>query len=517
MIHQRKEIDDYARRMREVLRSELTPEDRPMMGRLLDNIYEALREICQAAVAGSAAEEEMSRAQDLGSETGMAAAVLREESAVEMMGSAHQMTLGAIRELLLAFRYVGPLDTMFELPRPPWTSDMSLIGTIGLLSSNIHAAITSQRLLESGSSVWQDVARSASRLKDVIATFPQAVHPTLNAASIDGVEGRILKAWLGLYQLGQPVGGRWGFGPTAEPLRLLDQNVLAEVLKLRSEVDAALRSVSEENIIEIVRLASRFQKTVDQIDLASSVDFDGDSSGTINGSERREDQRLLLADLANQARQALYELDAARSAIDSSCVLLVTTSANSRSQSASESLLSSVNISVVSLSTLLALGRDRDVIAKSGAVYSQTGSSSPRPLAVQHQPSLPQSITSSQSLVSRRSDAESRRQRVRGLDEEFLDQEEERDRALAMQPVSASTSQTSLTRPALTSQTSLPGRGKGEMSPTSSSTSLAYQQTESDSGSNKGNRSSFMRFMRGRSNSDTDDGECCVCRTTLEC
>ena len=68
-----------------------------------------------------------------------------------------------------------------------------------------------------------------------------------------------------------------------------------------------------------------------------------------------------------------------------------------------------------------------------------------------------------------------------------------------MRSISASGSQTSL------SGVGQEQRGKGEMS-ASSSTSLAYPPTESDSGSIKGNRSSFLKFMRGRSSSDTDEG-----------
>ena len=53
-------------------------------------------------------------------------------------------------------------------------------------------------------------------------------------------------------------------------------------------------------------------------------------------------------------------------------------------------------------------------------------------------------------------------------------------------------------------------RAQRSMSATSSSTSLAYKDTESESGSQKGtNRSSFMRFMKGRGSEDDGGSHSC--------
>jgi hypothetical protein len=50
-------------------------------------------------------------------------------------------------------------------------------------------------------------------------------------------------------------------------------------------------------------------------------------------------------------------------------------------------------------------------------------------------------------------------------------------------------------------------RASASASATSSSTSLGFKETDSDAGSQKGgNRSSFMRFMKGRSSEDDGIG-----------
>ena len=170
----------------------LKPPDKPALDSLIENISDALREVAEAAVAGSAAQEEMSRAQDLGSETGMAAADLREDSAKEMLTSAHLATLAATRNLLSALGYVGPIDKMEEMPRPSWASDVKFIDQLRLLSGSIHAATTSGWTPSSGSSTWQEVMRSASKLKESISTFPQSALPAATEVAVGSAEGRIL-------------------------------------------------------------------------------------------------------------------------------------------------------------------------------------------------------------------------------------------------------------------------------------------------------------------------------------
>jgi len=496
----RKAVDEWSSRLQDALRPTLKSPDNPTMGLLMENVQDALREVFEAAVAGAAAEEEMSRALDLGSESGMAAAVLRDESAVEMLVSAHQAILEAIRDLLVGFGYVGPLDRMEEMPRPDWTGDMTLIGCVGLLSANTHAAVTSRRSSVIGQSVWQDVMRSASKLKDVVGTFPESVFPTTSAEAVERVEGRIRDAWLGIDGVGELMGGRWGFGKTEKPMRMLEQSSITEAQKLKAELHASMRSIQDENFLDVLRIAAKYRDALVVIDVVSSIDLDGNDAGVVNGHRPETEDVRVYAELVAQARQTLQELDTARSQTDDESVLLLSGPASGNLGELCARLASSIASSFNSISDLLDIALEQVSIVNSGAVRGQIGIRSPRYMIARHSSARPPSMTSTQSRHSKRSDRESRRQRVRGLEEEFLDEEEERDRAGAMISA-ASDSQTSL---AVSGQGQ---RAKDEVSAMSSTTSLAYQQMESDSGSNKGNRSSFMKFMRGRSSSEPDDGK----------
>lgn len=496
----RKAVAEWKTRTQEAITGVFKPRGKLAMEVLVDNVNDVLREIFEAAVAGSAAEEEMSRAQDLGSETGMAAAVLREESARDMLGSSHQATLAAIRDLLVIFGYVGPLDKMEEMPRPAWTGDMTLIGNIGLLSANVHAAVVSRRAAENGMSIWQDVLRSASKLKDVIARFPQSAISNASTGVIDHAEGRVLEGWLGVEVIGELVDGRWGFGKGTEPMHWLQQTTLVEVQKLKQELDEAIASMTGDEALPILQLAARFSEMVKNIDIASSVDIDGDAEIS-NGHKVREQDSSAYHQLVEQARLALRELHNAWSSITDSSILVYCNIASTENLKVYEPLTCSFRKVFDCLSTLLVIAQEQGNLVESGAIRGYIGLRSPQTIAERQFSIGPESILSAQSRQSRKSDMEIRRQRVRGLDEEFLGQDEERDRAGAMLRLSASGSQTSLPGPGQ------PAKAKGEISATSSSTSLAYQQTESDSGSTKGNRSSFMKFMRGRSSSETDDGE----------
>ncbi|WVQ99820.1 hypothetical protein IAU59_006963 [Kwoniella sp. CBS 9459] len=494
---QRKAVDEWERKTAEALQAVIKIEAPPTMGTLMDNVNDALREIFEASVAGSAAEEEMSRAEDLGSESGMIAAVMREENAVDMLASAHRNTLAAIRRLLSSFGYIGPLDRMEEMPRPPWVGDMTLIGSIGLLSANTHAAITSKRMPESGISIWAEVLRSASKVKDVIANFPQAaLAGQVIPAGIDSAVGRRAKAWLGLDVIGEPLGGKWGFGRSEIDLRPLDQAAVVDCQKIRTDFDVAMQDPSDSRSLELIRLATRFIELVNQIDIATVIDVDGDSGELGNGVRAREDDLREYDHLVEQARQAIFDLDNSTRIIQTACVHLLSKLASPYVRNAAESLAGSVTTAFRALPTLLIISGEQAAAAQQGLIRGQIGIRSPKVFASRRSTSTrPTSMVSSSSRASRSGPMDIKRNRVRGLEEEFLDANdygEARDQALQM-PVnstSASASTTSLAP---------------QHSRASSTTSLTYQPTESDSGSQKGSRTSILKaFRRNRADSDAD-------------
>ncbi|OCF40495.1 hypothetical protein I317_05665 [Kwoniella heveanensis CBS 569] len=494
---QRKAVDDWERKTAEALRAVIQADAPPTMGALMDNVNDALREIFEASVAGSAAEEEMSRAEDLGSEAGMIAAVIREENGVDMLASAHRNTLAAIRQLLSSFGYVGPLDRMEEMPRPPWVGDMTLIGSIGLLSANTHAAITSKRMPESGLSIWAEVLRSASKVKDVIANFPQAaLAGQVIPAGIDSAVGQRTKAWLGFNVLGEPLGGKWGFGRTEIDLRPWDQAAVVDCQKIRSEFEAAMQDPSDDSSLQLIRLATRFNELVNQLDIASVIDVDGDNGDLGNGVRAREDDLREYDHLVEQARQAIFDLDNSTRLIQTACVHLLSKLGSADVQNAAESLAGAVTTAFRALPTLLIISGEQAAAAQQGLIRGQIGIRSPKVMTARQSFSTrPTSIVSSSSRASRSGPMDVKRNRVRGLEEEFLDANdygEARDQALQM-PVnstSASASTTSLAP---------------QHSRASSVTSLTYQPTESDSGSQKGSRTSILKaFRRNRADSDAD-------------
>ncbi|KAK8854953.1 hypothetical protein IAR55_003693 [Kwoniella newhampshirensis] len=498
---QRQAVEEWERKISDALQAATRARDKPTMGTLMDTVNDSMREIFEAAVAGSAAEEEMSRAVDLGSETGIAAAVMREESAVEMLASAHATTLSIIRDLLRSFGYVGPLDKMEEMPRPHWVGDMTLIGSIGLLSANVHAAVVSKRTPDSGLSVWAEVMRSASKLKDVLANFPGAVlaksHPP---AEYDSAEGRRLQAWLGFEALGEPLGGKWGYGKTDLGLRVLDQAAVIACQKVREEFEATLRDVSDPSrALSLIRIAARFSRVLSEIDIASVIDVDGDIGDLGRGVRAREDDLREYDRLVDQARQALHDLDNSVRAIDSTSIKVVYQLESTDIEPVIDTLVSAVTAAFRAINTLLIISGEQAAAVEQGLIRGQIGVRSARFIS-QNATTRPTSMISSTSRTStsRRSDV--RRSRVRGLEEEFLDQDEYgemRDQAGDMQPPSASAS---------ASTTSL-AQQQSRVSATSSTTSLGYQPSEADSGSQKGNRTSILKaFRRNRSGSDADDG-----------
>ncbi len=485
----KKAVEEWQRHARETLTDITSPKSKPTMGYLIDGINDALREVLEAAAAGFAAAADFARAENEASQAAFATAALREESAVDLLISAHTSALSAIRELFTAFGYVGPIDKMDDMPpRPTWAGDVNLIGGFGLLAASVHAATVSKRQPDDGIA-WTGVVQAARKVQDLIEAMPNSI---LEGRTISGglssAEGKLLEGYFGISPgNGELMGGKWGFSKPDIPLRALDPLIIQEVSRLRADLEIALRGLDEDTMLEVETLATRFLETVTKADIASAIDIDYSPELT---SPIQEDVRTYL-DL----------------------------------QRPIELLSSSITAIYRSLSTLSIVSQEQNAAVEQGVLPGKIGIRSykyrSRP---SHSKSRPQSALSSSSKTStsRRSVKDIFRRKARGLEEEFPDQEdyeedlqgEERDRPGHM--ITASGSQLSLVAEA---RVGAAGGGekdikkKGTMSAASSSTSLAYQQTESDSSSLKGsNRSSFMKavpFLRNRSGSgNAEDGMC---------
>lgn len=514
---QRKAVEDWEKRTRQALDNVMKQAARPSLALLVDHTQDALREVFEACVAGSAAEEEMSRAHDMGSESGVATAALREESARDMLAEAHIATLGTVRDLLTSFGYVGPLDKMEELPRPSWTQDVTLVGSIGLLSSNVHAAVVSRIRPPSGSS-WSEVLRAATRLKDVVTDLPDRLHVQ------DDIQGKHLLASLAITSF-EVLGGRWGFGPDAEGLRVMEHDTVVEAQRLKAEYEVAL---SSGDILYIMRNANRFQQMLSTIDIASAIDVDGEGGE----ARARPGEIEAYSDLVARARQYLFDLDAAYKTI-------AYASADMLTRPDHTALHASIDKSFRCLSTLLMVVKEQHALLSQSSLRGSVGHRSAAyraRLRSRHMSIASQtSGTSRFSRTSRAVDVEELRRRAKTMEQEYAEEEEHGLEQLRDHQNTQRHRQQQITRPATApvsmpigssanaSQTSLrfgtsvgghagiggagaSNRAQRSMSATSSSTSLAYKDTESDSGSQKGNnRSSFMRFMKGR-NSEDDGG-----------
>ncbi|WVR07351.1 hypothetical protein IAU60_004392 [Kwoniella sp. DSM 27419] len=512
---QRKAVDEWERKTAEALRAVICPPDQPTMAALMDDVNDCLRGIFEAAVAGSAAEEEMSRAADLGSESGMIVAVLREESASESLAAAHRATLAAIRRLLVAFGYVGPLDRMDEMPRPPWVGDMTLLGTIGLLSAHTHAAVVSKRLPDSGMSLWAEVMRSASKVRDVIANFPNnALAGQVLPNGVDSAEGRRLEAWLGYDVIGEPLGGRWGFGPSGSGLRKLDQAAVVEVQAVKTQFDSLMRDPLRADPVDLIRFASKMRELVGHIDIASVIDIDVNDGVLGRGARAREDDLEEYNHLVEQSRQAIRDLDESLRLVQTASIHLLSRVTPVEIQPAAESLAGAVGTAFRALPTLLIIAGEQAAAVDQGLIRGQIGRQCRMKQASRSGSSRHSVVSTNSRRSGTTTDASLRRSRVQGLEEEsnvMDDFAESRDQAGQMPLGSASASTSSLPRGQGTSQSQGHGHGHGhghaghQHSRASSTTSLAYQPTESDSGSQKGNRSSILRaFRRNRSDSDAD-------------
>lgn len=503
---QRKAVEDWEKRTRQALDNVLKQAAQPSLVLLLDHVQDTLREVFEACVAGSAAEEEMSRASDLGSESGMATAALREESARDMLAESHTATLASVRDLLGSFGYAGPLDKMEELPRPSWTKDVTLVGSIGLLSSNVHAAVVSRVKPASGSSTWTEVLRAATRLKDVVTDLPARMRIP------EDQPGDYLSGYLGISSF-DVLGGRWGFSSEVEDLRPLDNAAVIEAQRLKADFESALPSG---DILHIAQQAHRFSQILSIIDIASMIDVDGEAG---EGRARQEEVEAY-SELVARARQDLFDLDHAYR-------LIATASAGLLHHPDPTPVQAAVDTSFRCLSTLLMVVKEQQTILAQSALRGSVGHRSAayraRRRQRHHSTASQTSATSRLSRSSRVIEVEELRRKAKTMEQEYEEEEQAleqlRDGSSGKQTVSRSAtaplvSSSSANVSASASQTSLRfgssgHRAQRSMSATSSSTSLAYKDTESDSGSQKGNnRSSFMRFMKGRTSEDDGGSEC---------
>jgi son of sevenless-like protein len=505
MENQQRLIQDWEKKTRVALTILLQQTKPPTLAMLIDNVNDSLREIFEATVAGSAAEEEISRAHDMGSESGMATAAMREEGARESLAEAHTTALALLRELLSAFGYVGPLDKMDDLPRPNWATDVTLIGSIGLLSSNVHAAVTSRVTHEEGVTVWSAVMRSAARLKDVVSDLPHRM------AIMDTTEGNNLFGFLGIDSFDM-LGGRFGFSstpPTTE-LRELDQDIVLEVQRIKSDSEAVIRTG---DIMNIIRVGSKLHYILGQVDIASIIDIDGEIGNNYahGGGRARAEDLELYNDLIHRARQNLHDLDTAYTMLPTICVNLM-------SNPNTIPLTVAIERCLFAVSTLLMISREQAALLSQSQISGSMGhrSTTYRLKRAQRPQSMASqvSMTSRTSRASRLSDLDEIRRKAKSMEQEYEEEERSQEQARArIMAASASQSQTSLRQSISGHGQSRQGgqghrtRASASASATSSSTSLGFKETDSDAGSQKGgNRSSFMRFMKGRSSEDDGIG-----------
>ncbi|KAL7423553.1 cell division cycle-related protein [Cryptotrichosporon argae] len=495
----------------------------PTMGALVDAVADAIREVFEAAVTGSAAEEEMSRARDLHSEPGMHAAIARDEAAREQLLAAHGAVVAAVRTLLRAFGYAGPALGRASWPggaedmaRPAWASDMTLVGSLGLLAFTTHAAATSRRPPESGLTVWAEVMRAATKVKDVVVALPEVVLADTAAEQRDGTRGRATDAWFGLDTLGELMAGRYGYGNgTGGRTRPLDQPFVVDCQRLKAEVDALVRTAAADaDPLPLLRAAGHLRDAVVGLDIASAIDVDG-YEATADAAGR--DDARVYAELVMQARRQLHDVDAGVTEIDAAAadMLLAMSTRAEQSRAARDSLAVAVAALCRALAALLTISQEQTAAVEQGVVRGQLGVRAvarARSAAAVDAAARPVSVVSASSRVSRGS----RRYRpglARGLEEEFLGSDgwddvgpdESRD-SLPEHNAALSPSQSSLVH-----HSSLHRKrtGTGTLTTSSSSTSLA--RNESDAGSVKGssNRGSILKmpgFLRNRSASDLDDG-----------
>nr|ODN85994.1 hypothetical protein L203_04494 [Cryptococcus depauperatus CBS 7841] len=506
-IATRRNLEEWASKTAAVLHASAKPTDPPTMEILLDFIQDALREILESTVAGSAAEEELSRATDLGSPTGIASALLREEGAKEGLLFSYYAILSSIRDLLISFGYVGPLELWPDMPRPSWTNDLTLVGSIGVLSSSVHSAMTYKRKPESSLSIWSEVLRSAGKLRDITTNLPSLIFRNIESdGNLELKTGKRTTGYLSFPEsLGEVLGGQWGFGKSETGWLVLGQDVVIECQRLKRLYDEALSNFSSvfsskspnntdseaesEAFLLLLRALQRYHTKVYEIDIAAEIDVDGDLGDWPQGYQPRKDDLEEYGHLVQQACLALKDLDEAMEKMNEMAIGMYSTlSWNMQGlEDQLERLSVAVNTAFRALPTLLVISREQRAANEQGLIRGQLGWRSPKHI-LQNVPehTRPESLASTASRSSRISDVMKRK--TKGLEDEvFLPQY-----GLVDLPGDYVNN----------SQSSLPHH----RSASSSSTSLAYQ--ESDGHSLKGNRSSILRaFRRNRPGSNAlDDG-----------
>ena len=481
---QKKSVENWERKTREALMALMQTHEKPTLRGLTDSVNDSIREIFEAAVAGSAAEEELSRAIDLASETGVATALLREESACQLLSAAHDASMLAVRQLLAALGYVGPLDKMLEMPRPLWTGDLTLIGTVGLLSAATHAACVSKRPPENGGSLWSEVMRCAKKLKDVCSALQQTA---IGSGSV--IDAHLAPAVLGVEYLGEIFDGQWGFGKITQSRRF-DGSYVIKLRGIKGELEQASHADQQ---LTALRLLTRFKSALLDVDIASTIDVDGPVTAVVGLTLSQSEDAAVYGDLAIRARQILQDLQQVLPELSLAPSILL--SVNGDTHTALRDMLAAANAAFRSISTLLIISKEQAELVSNGMI----GQIGKRAFGVmtERKQAARQSFVSSQSQTSRqshRSMQDSLRERALGLEEEFLD---EGDYDLRSEPPEMSTEAlagTSVSQLPLDRQRSPPNAG--------SSTSSLHQ---SDSSSQKRNRSSILRVFRRNRNSDEID------------
>ncbi|KAL1407333.1 cell division cycle-related protein [Vanrija albida] len=532
---------DWEERIRTAVAPLYDEPERATMGQLTEQVIDAINELYDAAVAGSAAEEEVALARDIQSGSGMAVAVLNDDAAVRKLKDGQARLTTAIRHLMSAFGYVGPVlpppggidSTVSEpMPRPPWVDSLNLMGVMGLLSMSITNTISGPRASDVGTSSWNAVMRAVTKLRDLIDDLPNVVLAHVPAAERQNQPAKHLVAWFGAESLGDFMSGRFGFGPALDTvLRPLDQAAVVEIQKLKAEVDAVVRAAAtsaDGGVLEVIRVSARFRDAIAHIDVAVAIDLDGDASEE-NGSETlREEDTRLYADLVVQARHGIRDLDDAATALDATSADIYLRSDTVGSSASLEALTKAVTTVFRSLSALLVVSQQQTAAIEQGVVRGAMGQRSPggavRRAAAAAAHARTYSVASFESHRSHRShdlqrlrdpaethtrnqsmaSSESSATQQTGPEQEVLEREEiqQRHRSIESthQPSSRRHSQSTIA-----SQTSLPKKA-GDAS--SSQTSLPYQQ-ESEAGSVRGNRASILKavpsFLRNRSSSDAPE------------
>jgi len=504
----RRAVEDWSNRTRLSLNKLLVTPKAQNMSWHIDMVQDSLRDVYEAAVAGSAAEEEMSRAHDLGSQPGFAAAQLREEAAIQMLRESYRALLLTIRTLFSAFGYVGPMEGMVDMPRPKWVNEMGVIGSLTVLSASVHAALITRATSSNGTSNWSEVLRSAGKVKDVITGFPGWVTPGAPKSVRDAVKGKPTEITLNVQGAGMLLGGRWGFGTMdqSRQLRILDREVVNDLEELKRDFEAI--DYAPERVLEVIRTVTKFKASTMGIDIAQIVDVDGDMS-----DRTKEEDGKAYEELVVRITNALLDLEESSAGIDELAVVL--SQRPSAGYDTHRQLRDTINGSYTAIASLLDLSSQQKALASRAGIVHQIGHRSPHHVPISQAFSRPMSQVSNTSRNSRGSRRSIDRSRVQGLDEEFLDNNhddlniERLDRAGELVSASTNASQTSL----LQQQQQQPKsarRGMGSqgdvsvVSATSSTTSLGFQQGESDGGSMRAKRSSLLKFMKGRSSQDDD-------------